>query len=47
LVVEQNMAAALSLADRIYILNNGHMVEELSAASVRGQPELLHRHLGV
>jgi branched-chain amino acid transport system ATP-binding protein len=47
LVVEQNMAAALSLADRIYILNNGHMIEELSAASVRGQPELLHRHLGV
>jgi branched-chain amino acid transport system ATP-binding protein len=47
LVVEQNMAAALSLADRIYILNNGHMVEELSAESVRGQPELLHRHLGV
>jgi branched-chain amino acid transport system ATP-binding protein len=47
LVVEQNMAAALSLADRIYILNNGHMVEELTAAAVRGQPELLHRHLGV
>jgi branched-chain amino acid transport system ATP-binding protein len=47
LVVEQNMAAAMSLADRIYILNNGHMIEELTAASVRGQPELLHRHLGV
>ncbi len=47
LVVEQNMAAAMTLADRIYILNNGHMIEELSAESVRGQPELLHRHLGV
>jgi branched-chain amino acid transport system ATP-binding protein len=47
LVVEQNMAAATTLADRIYILNNGHVVEELSAESVRGQPELLHRHLGV
>ena len=47
LVVEQNMAAAMSLADRIYILNNGHMIEELTAESVRGQPELLHRHLGV
>ena len=46
-VVEQNMAAAMTLADRVYILNNGHMVEELSAESVRGQPELLHRHLGV
>jgi branched-chain amino acid transport system ATP-binding protein len=47
LVVEQNISAAMMLADRIYILNNGHLVEELSAASVRGQPELLHRHLGV
>ncbi len=47
LVVEQNISAAMTLADRIYILNNGHMIEELSAASVRGQPELLHRHLGV
>jgi branched-chain amino acid transport system ATP-binding protein len=47
LVVEQNISAAMTLADRIYILNNGHMVEELTAASVRGQPEVLHRHLGV
>jgi len=47
LVVEQNISAAMSLADRIYILNNGHMVEEMTAQSVRGQPEALHRHLGV
>ena len=47
LVVEQNISAAMSLADRIYVLNNGHMVEELTAETVRGQPELLHRHLGV
>jgi branched-chain amino acid transport system ATP-binding protein len=47
LVVEQNISAAVTLADRIYILNNGHVIEELSAESVRGQPELLHRHLGV
>jgi len=45
--VEQNISAAMSLADRIYVLNNGHMVEELTAETVRGQPELLHRHLGV
>src|SRR6202020_1477002 len=31
LVVEQNISAAMTLADRIYILNNGHMVEELTA----------------
>ncbi len=47
LVVEQNISAAMSLADRIYILNNGHMVEELTAQAARGQPEVLHRHLGV
>jgi len=47
LVVEQNISAAMTLADRIYILNNGHMVEELTADSARGQPEVLHRHLGV
>ncbi|MGH6981668.1 MAG: ATP-binding cassette domain-containing protein, partial [Stellaceae bacterium] len=47
LVVEQNISAAMSLADRIYVLNNGHMIEELAAEAVRRQPELLHRHLGV
>jgi branched-chain amino acid transport system ATP-binding protein len=47
LVVEQNISAAMTLADRIYVLNNGHMVEELTAPAVRAQPEVLHRHLGV
>jgi ABC-type branched-subunit amino acid transport system ATPase component len=47
LVVEQNISAAMSLADRIYVLNNGHMVEELAAADVRAKPEVPHRHLGV
>ncbi|HEU5273163.1 MAG TPA: ABC transporter ATP-binding protein [Xanthobacteraceae bacterium] len=47
LVVEQNISAAMSLSDRVYILNNGHMVEELTAHAVRQTPEALHRHLGV
>jgi branched-chain amino acid transport system ATP-binding protein len=47
IVVEQNITAAVSLADRVYILNNGHMVEETCAQAVRDQPELLHRHLGL
>jgi len=47
LVVEQNISAAMALADRFYILNNGHMVEELSARTVSEQPEILHRHLGI
>jgi branched-chain amino acid transport system ATP-binding protein len=46
-VVEQNIHAAMTLADRVYVLNNGHMVEEFSAAALRAQPDLLHRHLGV
>ncbi len=46
-VVEQNIVAAMSLADRIYVLNNGHLVEELTAAEARRTPAILHRHLGV
>ena len=47
LIVEQNISAALTLADRIYVINNGHIVEQLTAQAVRQQPETLHRHLGV
>jgi branched-chain amino acid transport system ATP-binding protein len=46
-VVEQNISAAMSFADRIYVLNNGHVVEELTAQAARERPEVLHRHLGV
>ena len=46
-VVEQNISAAMSLADRVYIINNGHIVEELTAQAIRDRPEILHRHLGV
>jgi len=46
-VVEQNISAALTLADRVYIINNGHIVESLSKQAVKEQPEVLHRHLGV
>ncbi|MGE0769477.1 MAG: ABC transporter ATP-binding protein [Hyphomicrobiaceae bacterium] len=47
IVVEQNISAAMSLADRVYVINNGHIVESLTAQAVHDQPELLHRHLGV
>ena len=46
-VVEQNISAAMSLADRVYIINNGHIVESLTTQAIRNQPDLLHRHLGV
>jgi len=47
LLVEQNIAAAMSLADRIYVINNGHIVEALSPGALRRRPDLLHAHLGV
>ena len=47
LLVEQNTAAAMTLADRVYILNNGHIVDEFTAQSLREEPEILHGHLGV
>jgi branched-chain amino acid transport system ATP-binding protein len=46
-VVEQNINAAMSLADRVYIINNGHIVEAMDARAMREQPDVLHRHLGV
>jgi branched-chain amino acid transport system ATP-binding protein len=46
-VVEQNIRAALSLADRVYIINNGHIVDARAAKMHREHPEVLHGHLGV
>jgi branched-chain amino acid transport system ATP-binding protein len=46
-LVEQNLAATLALAQRIYIINNGHIVHEGSALEIKAQPEVLQRYLGV
>ena len=46
-LVEQNIAAALALAHRVYILNNGHVVHEGPASELRENPQVLHRYLGV
>ncbi len=46
-LVEQNLAATLALAQRVYIINNGHIVHEGTAADIKAQPEVLHRYLGV
>ena len=46
-LVEQNIAATLALAHRVYILNNGHIVHEAPAAELKARPEVLHRYLGV
>jgi branched-chain amino acid transport system ATP-binding protein len=46
-VVEQNLAATMALAQRVYILNNGHLAHEGPADDIRAKPDILHRYLGV
>ncbi|MBV9064714.1 MAG: ABC transporter ATP-binding protein [Methylobacteriaceae bacterium] len=47
LLVEQNLAATLALAKRVYIINNGHVVHEGPAEELKARPEILQRYLGV
>ena len=46
-LVEQNLAAALALAGRVYIINNGHIVHEGSAEDIKADPRVLKRYLGI
>ena len=46
-LVEQNIAATLTLAHRVYIINNGHIVHEGAANELKDNPQMLHRYLGV
>jgi branched-chain amino acid transport system ATP-binding protein len=46
-LVEQNIAATLALAHRVYIINNGHIVHEGAANELKDNPQMLHRYLGV
>ena len=47
IVVEQNVAAALSFANRVYGLNNGHVVFEGTPADLNASPDLMRDFLGV
>ena len=47
LLVEQNLAATLALAQRVYIINNGHIAHEGPAEEIKVRPEILQRYLGV
>jgi ABC-type branched-subunit amino acid transport system ATPase component len=40
-------ARSTNSADRVYIINDGHIVEALTSDAVRDRAEVLHRHLGV
>jgi branched-chain amino acid transport system ATP-binding protein len=46
-LVEQNLAATLALAQRAYIINNGHIVHEGPAGEIKANPDVLQRYLGV
>jgi branched-chain amino acid transport system ATP-binding protein len=47
IIVEQNLAAALSIASRAYILNNGHVVFDGTAQQLKDQNDILERYLGL
>src|SRR5690606_41200785 len=47
LVVEQNVAAALSMASRRYLLNTGHIGFGGTSDELRARPEIMNRYLGV
>ena len=46
-LVEQNIAATLALAQRVYLINNGHIAHEATVDDIKARPEMLRRHLGV
>jgi branched-chain amino acid transport system ATP-binding protein len=46
-LVEQNLAAALTLAHRAYIINNGHIAHEGPTSEIKARPKVLERYLGV
>jgi len=45
-IVEQNVAAALSMASRCYLLNTGHMVFSGTSEELLQKPEIMNRYLG-
>jgi branched-chain amino acid transport system ATP-binding protein len=47
LLAEQNLAMALSVADRCYVLNKGQVVAERTPAALKADEEIKRRFLGV
>jgi len=46
-IVEQNVRAALSLASRAYVLNNGHVVFTGTSDELQSSQDVMNRYLGV
>jgi branched-chain amino acid transport system ATP-binding protein len=47
LLVEQNLATALAVADRVYVMEKGEIRVAAEPAELRAAPEVLQRYLGV
>jgi branched-chain amino acid transport system ATP-binding protein len=47
LMVEQNVAAAMAVADRHYVLDEGRIVTQVSTRQLREDAELRRTYLGV
>jgi branched-chain amino acid transport system ATP-binding protein len=47
IVIDKNIGSLLKLADTHHIVEKGRMVWNGSSASLRDQPELLHKYVGV
>jgi len=47
LLVEQDVVLALEIADRGYVLENGHMVMQGAAATLREDPAIRKAYLGI
>ena len=47
LLVEQNVTQVLKIADRAYVLDNGHLVLDGPADDLRGDPMIRRAYLGL
>jgi branched-chain amino acid transport system ATP-binding protein len=46
-IVEQNVVAAMAIAQRAYIINNGHIVFDGTVADLKSAHDVMTRYLGV
>jgi branched-chain amino acid transport system ATP-binding protein len=47
LLVEQNVTAALKIADRAYVMETGRIVSQGAASEMLGDDEVRRRYLGL
>ena len=46
-MVEQNFRFAAPLADQLYVMEHGRIVESFAAAELAAKMDMLHEYLGV